>query len=90
MIDSAALNAFVIFTENVPNFTEHKKDKRKKFLKELALAFIIPHARQRLEVQQTPQDVKLVIRSCGILPEAPSPAPSTTQRHSAQRKRCYI
>ena len=28
MIDSAALNEFVIFTENVPNFGEHKKDKR--------------------------------------------------------------
>jgi hypothetical protein len=90
MIDSAALNAFVIFTENVLNFGEHKKDKRQKFLKELALALIIPHARQRQEVQQTPQDVKQVIRSCGIFPEAPSPAPSTTQRHSAQRKGCYI
>jgi hypothetical protein len=51
MIDSAALNSFVIFTENVPNFGEHKKDKRQKFLKEVALAVIIPHARQRLEVQ---------------------------------------
>jgi hypothetical protein len=64
MIDSAALNTFVIFTENVPNFGEHKKDKRQQFLKELALALIIPHARQRLEVQQTPQDMKQVIRSC--------------------------
>jgi len=25
MIDSAALNAFAIFAENVPNFGEHKK-----------------------------------------------------------------
>jgi hypothetical protein len=90
MIDSAALNAFVIFTENVSNFGEHKRDKRQKFLKELALALIIRHARQRLEVQQTQQDVKQVISSCGILPEAPSPAPSTTQHHSAQRKRRYI
>jgi hypothetical protein len=68
MIDSAALNAFVIFTENMPNFGEYKKDKRKKFLKELALALIIPDARQRLlKVQQTPQDVKQVIRSCVVL-----------------------
>jgi hypothetical protein len=52
IIDSAALNAFVIFTENVANFGEHKKDKRQNFLKELALVLIIPHARQRLEVQQ--------------------------------------
>jgi len=72
MVDKAAMNAFVIFTENVPNFREHKKDKRKKFLKELALALIIPHARQGLEVQQTSQDVKEVIRICGIL-LAPSP-----------------
>jgi len=87
--DSDALNSFVIFTENVPNCEEHKKEKRQKFLKELALALIIPHTRQRFEVQQTPQDVKQVIRSCGILP-ANSPGPSTTQRHSAQRKKCYI
>jgi len=31
MIDSPALNAFAIFTENVLNFGEHKKDKRQKF-----------------------------------------------------------
>jgi hypothetical protein len=68
MIDSTALNAFVIFTENMPNFGEYKKDKHKNFLKELALALIIPHARQRLlEVQQTLQDVKQVIHSCVVL-----------------------
>ena len=50
IIDSAALNAFVIFTEYVPNFGEHKKEKRQKFLKELALALIFPHAHQRFEV----------------------------------------
>ena len=46
IIDSAALNAFVIFTENVPKFGKHKKEKRQKFLQELALALIIPHTRQ--------------------------------------------
>jgi len=90
IIDSAVFNAFVIFTENVPNFGDHKKEKRQKFLKELALALIIPHARQSFEVQQTPQDVKQVICSCGILPAPSSKAASKTQRHSAQRKRCYI
>jgi len=72
----------------VPNFGEHKKEKRQNFLKELSLVLIIPHARQSFEVQKTPQCVKEVIRSCGILP-ATSPAPSTTQRHSAQRKIWY-
>jgi len=56
--DSVVLNAFATFTENVPNFGEHKKDKRQKFLEGLALSLIIPHAPQRLEVQQTLQDVK--------------------------------
>ena len=87
IIDSAALNAFVICTENLPYFGEHKKEKRQIFLKELALTLIIPLANLRFEVQQTPQDVKQVIRSCGILP-SPSPAPNTTQRHSARRERC--
>jgi hypothetical protein len=45
--DSAALNAFVIFTDNIQNFGENKKDKRLKFLKELALALINPILRQR-------------------------------------------
>jgi hypothetical protein len=85
MIDSAALNAFVIFTENMPNFGEHKKDKRQKFLKELALALIVPHARQRLVVQQTAQDVKQVIRSCGILPAtSPAPPPPSVIQNSAR------
>ena len=86
MIDSAALNAFVIFTENLSIFGEYKKDKWQNFLKELAVAMIIPHASQRLKVQQTPQDVKQVNRSCGILPEAPSPAPAQPSviQHSAR------
>ena len=79
------LEAFVIFTENVPNFGEHKKEKRQKFLKDLVLAFIILHARQRFEVQQTTQDATQVIRSCGILP-APSQlqAPPSVIQHSAR------
>ena len=89
IIDSAVLNAFVIFTENVTIFGERKKEIRQKILKELALASIIPHTRQRFEVQQTPQDVKQGIRICSILP-ALSPAPSITQRHPAQWKRCHL
>jgi len=33
IIVSAALNAFVIFIENVPTFGERKEEKRQKFLK---------------------------------------------------------
>jgi len=52
IIDSAALNAFVIFTENVRSFVDHNKKKRQKFLKEQALAWIIPHARQRFSTHR--------------------------------------
>ena len=89
IIDRAALNQFVSFTENVPNIGEHTKQKRQNFLSELSLALFIPQSRQRFEVQQSPQDMNQVIRICGILP-ATSPAPSTNQRHSAQRKRWHI
>jgi hypothetical protein len=51
IIDSSALFALVIFTENLSNFGEHKKEKRQKFLKELVLALIIPHACHSFEVQ---------------------------------------
>jgi len=45
MIDSATLNTFDIFTENVPKFGAHKKDKRQKFLKEFLFWSFHRHVR---------------------------------------------
>lgn len=62
MTDSAVL----------PNFGEHKV-KGQKFMKEPSLALIIRMHVSGLEMQQMPQEVKRVIRSRAILPEAPHP-----------------
>jgi len=61
------------------------KEKRKNFLKELTLALIIPHARQSFEVQQTPQDVKLVftVAAFNRHPHQLQASPSAIQ-HSAR------
>ena len=69
IVDSSALNAYVIFTHNTPGFGGNKTNKRQKFLKELSKSLIIPQAKRRLITPQTPQAVKQIICSCGILPE---------------------
>ena len=69
IVDSSALNAFVVFTHNTPGFGRNTKDKQQKFLKELSKLLIIPQAKSRLITPQTPQAVKQIICSCRILPE---------------------
>ena len=58
--------------------------------KELPKLLTIPQAKRRLVTRQTPQDVKQIIRSCGILPEAPPAVQNTNQRRLSGRKRCFI
>ena len=58
IVDSSALNAFVIFTHNTLGFGGNRKDKRQKFLKELFKSLIVPQAKRRLVTPQTPQVVK--------------------------------
>ena len=77
MIDSAAMNALVIFIENVLKYSFETVDKRNKFLKEVAVAMITSYQNQRLDVNQTPKDGKQIMRSCGIL-RAPSDVPGDT------------
>ena len=79
MVDSSALNAYLIFTHIVPIFGEKRPNKQSKFLKELSISLIVPQAKPRLVAPQTPQDVKQVTRSCGILPPAPPVVHNTTQ-----------
>ena len=59
--DSSALNAFVIFTANIPFFGGNRKNKRLTFLKELSISLIAPQAKRRLVIPQTPQVVKQII-----------------------------
>ena len=54
IVDSSVLNAFVIFTHNTPGFGGNRKDKRKKFLKEMSKSLIVPQAKRRLVTLQAP------------------------------------
>ena len=48
MIHSAAVKAYLIFMHVVPDFGGKRLDKRSKYLTELALSLIIPHAKCKL------------------------------------------
>ena len=53
MIDSSALNAYLIFTHIVPVLGGKRPDKDSKFLEELAISLVVPHAKHRLVASQT-------------------------------------
>ena len=90
IVDSSALNAFVIFTHNVPGFGGNRKEKRLKFLKELFVLLIVPQAKRRLVTPQPPQVVKQIICSCGILPEELPAVQNITQHRPSRRKKCFL
>ena len=66
IVDSFALNAFAIFTHNIPGFGENRKDKRKKFLKKLSKSLVFPQAKRRLVTPQTPQVVNKSFAATGF------------------------
>ena len=90
IVDSSALNVFIIFTHNKPGFRRNRQDKRQKFLKELSKSLIVPQAKRRLATPQTPQAVKQIIYSCGVLPEARPSVHNITQYCTSERKRCFL
>ena len=90
MIDSSALNAFLIFTHSVPAFGGKRTDKHSKFRKELAIFPIVSHAKHTLVAPQTPHIVKQIIRSCGILPPQTQVVQSMNKPSASARKRCFL
>ena len=90
IVDSSALNAFVIFTHNTHGFGGNRKDKRQKSLKELSKSLIISQAKSRLITLQTPQALKQIIYSCGILPEERTSVQNINQYRTSGRKRCFF
>ena len=90
MIDSSALNAYLIFTHRVPVFVGKRPDKHSKFLKELAISLIVPHAKRRFVASQTPYIVKEIICSCEILPAQTQVVQSMNSRSASVRKRCFL
>ena len=90
IVDNSTLNAFIIFTHNIPGFRGNRQDKRQKFLKELSKSLIVTQAKRRLATFQTPQAVKQIIYSCGILPEARPSVHNIAQYRTSERKRCFL
>ena len=90
VIDSSALTAHLIFTHIVSAFGGKRPDKHSKFLNELAISLIVPHAKRRLVVPQTPHIVKQIIRSCGILPPQTKVVQSMNKPSTSSRKRCFL
>ena len=90
IVDSSALTAFISFTHNKPGFRGNRQDKRQKFLKELSKSLIVPQAKRRLATPQTPQAVKQIIYSCGVLPKARPSVHDITQYRTSECKRCFL
>ena len=49
MIDTAAINAYVIWKTNNPDWKVHAHDKRRRFLLDLGQKLIKPHVKQRIQ-----------------------------------------
>ena len=59
-------------------------------IKEPLILLIVLQAKRKLVTPQSPQVVKQIICSCGILPEAPLAVQNITQHCPTGRKRCEI
>lgn len=58
MIDIAALNAFIAFTKEHPNYQKDVSHKRRIFLKELAKELVIPNMVKRSQNPKLQRSVK--------------------------------
>lgn len=86
MLDIAALNAFLLYIHEHPNFENGKSHRRRLFLKELCKALVTPHMVKRSENpylrKETLEDMKIFITI--IKPETENSEPS------AKKRRCYV
>ena len=80
------MNAFVIMKKNDPDFAGNRDDERVFFLKSLSRSLIVPQAKSRLEIIQTPRMTKIIIQSCAIKIEEKAIEKQKTQT----RGRCHL
>ena len=67
LLDVAALNAFLIFSTQNPEFEVGKTHKRRLFLRNLAKELVIPQMRRRLRVTTNLRSTVLVaMERCGV------------------------
>ncbi|XP_069823913.1 piggyBac transposable element-derived protein 4-like [Dendropsophus ebraccatus] len=84
MLDVAALNSFIIYTENHPEFHARRKDRRRLFLKDLCHELVMPHMIQRSDVKGLIKQTKEAMKRCGVqFQMIPGPG-------ERKRKRCFM
>lgn len=75
MLDTSALNAFIIYTSIFPQWNEKKLYKRRLYLKELAYELVKPLLQHRQTIPQGPNALRL-LRSIQSEATPPSPPPT--------------
>ena len=84
LLDTAALNAYIVWTENYPSWNSGKNFRRRLYLTDLAFSLLHEHTERRGSVLQLRQSVREVIEDVGVHVERPA-APE-----NASRGRCHF
>lgn len=85
MIDVAALNAYIVFTQEHPNYNTGTTHKRRLFLKDLAKELVMPHMQRRSTNPNLRQSVRECMKSFIDIS-----VPQTVQISATKRKRCSV
>jgi len=67
MINTAAVNALVIYAHNMRKDQPEKKEKRKDFLLRIAHDLVTPFVTQRYKLSSLPKNIKPTIVMCGFV-----------------------
>ena len=67
MINTAAVNALVIYAHNMRKDQPEKKIKRKDFLYRTAHDLVTPFVAQRYKLSSLPRNIKIAIVMCGFV-----------------------
>lgn len=88
MLDIAALNAYIIYTELYPDWNRNRNYKRRLFLAALSKDLIRPLVQRRVSIPTLKQSTKASISMCGLVPPLPVAAPLVAPE--GDRGRCLL
>jgi len=93
MINIAAVNALVIYANNMRKDQPEKKIKRKYFLLRIAHDLVTPFVTQRYKLSTLPRNIKTAIVLCGFVSDSEENAmqdPEDYEAISSKRRRCHV
>src|SRR5688500_11456757 len=94
LLDIAAINAFTIYKKNKPQNHTPKKNERKCFLHDLALALVRPHCERRASDIGLHTDIVTGLREIlpdfGVIQSAVQIAQGSSQNKSQSKGRCHF